>query len=80
MKFIKALGYEDGSETYLKFEIENDNPVYCCFGDVIWCDSNTLLISSYIDEDTLDEWAEENELPHSTHKAIKGALRRMEII
>lgn len=79
MKFIKALGYEESSETYLEFEVENGNSMYC-LGDVIWCDSNTLLISDSIDEDTLDEWSEENELPPSTHKAIKGALRRMEII
>ena len=79
MKFIKALGYEDDSRSYLKFEIENGKSVYC-LGDIIWCNNGTLLVSDLIDEDTLDEWADEHEISHSTYKAIKGALRRMGII
>lgn len=78
MKFISCNGYEsDGS--YIQFTIE-DGKSYYCQGDVFWCNENELLISDYVSEDELNEWFDEVEIPHKTGKAIKGALRRMEII
>lgn len=78
MEFVKANGYED-SGSYLEFKITDGGRKYC-LGDIVWCDKTTLLISDYISEYELTTWFEECNIPYKTQKALKGALRRMEVI
>ena len=79
MEFIRAKGYEEEGSSYLEFEITNGGSEYCSV-DSIWCDRTTLLISDFISEYELTMWFEECNIPHKAQQALKGALRRMEII
>ena len=71
MKFLKIIGYIDGSSfTRFEFETHNTDNVNC--GDQIWSNGHQVEIADYVDRDNLEYLIS----LVSNRTAFKGALRR----
>lgn len=77
MKFVKCNGYDEGS--YISIEIFDVNDDYNQ-GDMFWHDDKELLVSDFVSENDIKEWAQDYDVPTSFRKALLGCLRQMGVI
>ena len=55
----------------------SDNMFDWCYGDLVWNDNDTLLISQDVTRQDLRDWMIECEVPKSTHDSIRGLMVRL---
>lgn len=70
------LTFEGFEDNYIKIG-SSHNPSNWCYGDLIWNDNNTLLVSQSITRSELREWMEECEVPTHVHHAVRGLVVRV---
>lgn len=68
--------FDDFEGNYVKLTT-SDNSSNWCYGDLIWNDKNTLLISQDITRQDLRDWMEACEVPKYVHDSIRGLMVRM---